>query len=177
MRKLILAFVGMIYLLPVGAASVCGDGYVLTTHSDIDGIPASQCKKLWCRDLEIGGTMGAGDSPAAGYVTTRGPIELCVDNDCVMCFGDRNWCNGEVAGVWNPEYGAYTRGGADSAAYRSYKRGNCFAWRLQGSKCPDGQIGILKDGEWVCATSTGGGTTGVMKSSTRRPATMRRINF
>lgn len=149
----------------------CGPGYILVSHSDIDGIDAAECQKLWCRDLENGKSMGSGKGAASGYKTTAGPVELCdAKNNCIECFGDRKWCSGEPAGIWNPEYGAYTRSGADSSTYTSYQKGSCFAWRLEKPECPDGQSAILQGDEWVCATSSGT-TTGSRESSIRRTGT------
>ncbi len=149
----------------------CGPGYVLVSKNKIDGVPVVECQKLWCRDLESGKTMGDGNSPASGYKTTGGPVELCdAQNNCIECFGDRKWCEGEANGIWNSEYGAYTRGGADSASYISYLRGGCFAWRLEKPTCSNNQTAILRDGEWVCAISSGT-TTGGRASSVRRTGT------
>lgn len=135
----------------------CGAGYVLDKHPNIDGIPAMQCKKLWCRDLETDAVMGTGDKVASGYQETSAPVELCdAAGHCIECWGQRRWCAGDVRGEWNPEYGMYTRGGADSVTYRSYKKGGCFSWRLEQHNCPDGEVAVLKDGEWVCATSSTG---------------------
>ena len=91
-----------------GAQFSCGDGYVLVDHSKIDGIKTQECVKLWCRDLENGKSMGNGNSAASGYRATREPVELSDDkNNTIKCFGDRKWCSGEAAGVWNPEFGGY----------------------------------------------------------------------
>jgi len=152
----------------------CGAGYILTSHSNVDGIKAEECQKLWCRDLENGKSMGSGKNAASGYKATNTPMELCdVSGNCVECFGDRKWCAGETAGIWNPEYGAYTRGGADNAAYTSYQKGGCFAWRLEKPNCPDGETAVLQGGKWICATSSGT-TEGSRASSVRRTGTLRR---
>jgi hypothetical protein len=96
----------------------CGPGYILATKSKTDGINVSECQKLWCRDLENGKTMGDGRSASGGYKSTGAATELCdAKHNCIECFGDRKWCSGEPVGIWNPEYGAYTRGGSDTAAY------------------------------------------------------------
>lgn len=146
----------------------CGPGYVLVSRSDIDDIEAAECQKLWCRDLETGKTMGSGDRANNGYKATSYPVELCDANgNCIECFGDRKWCSGQPEGFWNPEYGAYTYGGADNATYTSYQRGSCFAWSLEKPDCPDGQTAILQDNEWVCAEAVGS-TTGSRESSIRR---------
>lgn len=178
MRKIICSvFVFAFSLCSAYAASFtsCGPGYILAEHRDIDGIDAAECQKLWCRDLENGKSMGTAKSVASGYRDTGAPVELCdAKGNCVECFGDRKWCAGEVAGIWNPEYGAYTRGGADNATYTSYQKGSCFAWRLEKPECEDGKTAILRDGQWVCATSTGS-TEASRASSIRRTGTMRRI--
>ncbi len=166
MNGLLSALFSVFFAVPALAAP-CGDGYVLNPGNDVDGIAMATCEKIWCRDLETGNTMGAGDSASVGYVATNYPNELCVGRDCVMCFGDRRWCKGEKVGIWNPEYGGYTRDGADSAAYESYLRGGCFAWKLEKPTCADGEMAILKDGEWFCATSSVG-VSNTLKSSTRR---------
>lgn len=153
----------------------CGPGYILVSHSDIDGIDAAECQKLWCRDLENGKSMGNGKNASSGYKTTSAPVELCdANNNCIECFGDRKWCSGEPAGIWNPEYGAYTRGGTDNATYTSYQKGSCFSWRIEKPECPEGQSAILQGDEWICATSSGT-TTGSRESSIRRTSgTLRR---
>lgn len=153
----------------------CGPGYILSAHAKIDGINAAECQKLWCRDLENGKSMGNGKNAASGYKTTATPVELCdAENNCIECFGDRKWCSGEPAGVWNPEYGAYTRGGDDNATYTSYQKGSCFAWRLGKPDCPDGQTAISQNGRWVCATAANT-TEGGRASSVRRTGTLRRM--
>ncbi len=155
----------------------CGAGYVLVTSRDkMDGILTAECQKLWCRDLENGKSMGADNRAASGYQMTASMHELCdVNGKCIECWGERKWCGGETPGAWNPEYGAYTRGG-DNATYQSYQKGGCFAWRLEKkTDCPDGQTAVLEDGKWVCATpKTPVGSAS--KSSIRRTGTtIRRI--
>ena len=162
--------------LPVAWADFsCGAGYVLEKRKDIDGIPAAECQKLWCRDLETGKVMGRGDVANSGYQTTSAPVELCdAKGNCVECWGQRRWCAGNVRGEWNPEYGAYTRGG-DSATYKSYQKGGCFAWRLQKPDCPSGQVAILQNDEWVCAVASGDGMGGQRMPSIRRTGAVRSI--
>ncbi len=150
----------------------CGEGYILADHKDVEGIDAKQCQKLWCRDLETGKMMGSGDRPNNGYRDTGVPVELCdAERNCIMCFGERRWCSGVEAGAWNPEYGAYTRGGGDTATYQSYQKAGCFTWRLEKPECSDGTVAILQDGEWVCAVSK---TTvdDTRKSAIRRTGTV-----
>lgn len=137
------------------AAFTCGPGYTLADHAKIDGINASECQKLWCMDLETGKMMGSGKNAASGYKSTSAPVEICdAKNNCIECFGERKWCGGEQVGIWNPEYGAYTRGGGDNSTYQSYQKGSCFAWRLEKPNCPSGKIAVLIDNKWQCADSS-----------------------
>ena len=152
----------------------CGPGYILASKGKIDGVNAAECQKLWCRDLENGKYMGSDNSAAAGYKTTGAPVELCDSNNkCIECFGDRKWCVGEATGVWNPEFGAYTRGGGDVASYKSYLKGSCFAWRLEKPNCPNGETAVLKDGDWLCVTQSSGSSS-ARESAIRRTGTVRR---
>jgi len=172
MRKF-LAF-AMVCLCSAAFAGDCGPGYVLANHAKIDGMDAKECQKLWCIDLETGRSMGAGDRANSGYVATNAPVELCdATGRCIECFGDRKWCTGIVPGVWNPEYGAYTRGGADTTTYGSEQKGSCFTWKLEKPNCESGESAVLKDGEWVCAESTS--NAGISRASAiRRTGTVRR---
>lgn len=177
MKRGILFFaLSVMFVMPAAQAAFtsCGPGYVLASHKNIDGIKAAECQKLWCRDLETGKMMGNGNKANSGYQTTSAPIELCdAKNNCIECWGARKWCGGEVVGDWNPEYGAYTRGG-DNTTYQSYQKGSCFAWRLEKPDCEDGLTAVLQDGKWVCATSSG--TTEASRASAiRRTGTVRRI--
>ncbi len=178
MKKFICSFfllVGAICAADAAKFTSCGVGYVLSSRTTTtDGVKTQECEKLWCRDLETGKTMGEGKSANSGYVSTTAPNQICdKDGNCIDCFGARKWCGGEAAGVWNPEYGAYTRGGMDSATYQSYQKGSCFAWRLEKPDCPDGQTAILQNDEWVCTTSVGA-TVGNRASAVRRGPTLRR---
>ncbi len=158
-----------------GAEFSCGEGYVLEKTKKTDGIDTYECQKLWCRDLETGRSMGSGAAPAAGYVATASANELCdASGNCVMCWGDRKWCAGAVAGVWNPEYGAYTRGGADNTTYLSYQKAGCFTWRLEAPECGQGEIAMLQDGEWVCAVAQEN-PEAMRKSTIRRTGQIRRL--
>ena len=158
-----------------GDAATCGPGYILVSHSDVDGIDAMECEKLWCRDLETGKVMGSGDRANSGYMDTAYPMELCdADNNCVECFGDRRWCSGETPGYWNPEYGAYTYDGADNATYQSQQKGSCFAWRLEQPDCPDGQTAILQGNEWICTTEVVNTSAAHQSSIRRTGGTLRR---
>ncbi|MBD5400841.1 hypothetical protein HDR61_03815 [bacterium] len=175
MKKIISAvFIFSAGIIGANAAfTSCGPGYILADHKNIDGIPAAECQKLWCMDLETGKYMGQGDKAASGYKSTTATRELCdANNKCIECFGERKWCAGETAGQWNPEYGAYTRGG-DNATYKSYQKGACFAWRLEKPNCPNGQTAILMNGEWHCATNSGS-DVGSRASSIRRTGAIRR---
>lgn len=179
MRREIFVFAVMAFVSPIvanAAFTSCGPGYVLVeSRKKIDGVPSAECQKLWCRDLENGRTMGADDKPNSGYQATSMPVELCdADGNCVECWGTRKWCAGEARGDWNPEYGAYTRGG-DNATYLSYQKGSCFAWRLERPECESGETAVLQDGKWVCATSSG--TTEASRASgVRRTGTLRRLS-
>lgn len=171
-------FVVVLCLLAVvpaaDAAFSCGDGYVLVSHKDIDGIDAQECQKLWCRDLETGKMMGSGNRANNGYRDTGYPVELCdATRNCIMCFGERRWCSGVDAGQWNPEYGAYTRGGADNATFQSYQKSGCFTWRLEKPECGDGKTAVLQDGEWVCAVAKAA-PDAARKSAIRRTGTVLR---
>lgn len=175
-RILFLSLVSMIVSSTVRADFVsCGPGYILTeSRQKIDGIPSAECQRLWCRDLENGKTMGNKDRANSGYQITSGPRELCdVNNNCVLCWGERKWCSGETRGEWNANYGAYTRGG-DNATYESYQKGTCFAWRLEKPDCEAGKTAILENGKWVCATPSGT-TEGGRASGVRRTGTLRGI--
>lgn len=179
----------LMMILPVGAFAAtqdkftsCGSGYILTTHTRIDGIPAYECQKLWCRDLETGKPMGSGNRANTGYIDTDEPTRLCdADGTCVECFGKRHWCKkpgATVNGEWNPEYGAYTRGGDDNSTYISYLSGGCWMWRLGKPDCPNGETAIERNGEWACIISTtvnGGSVKGSHSSSIRRTGTLRRL--
>ena len=174
MRFLFLSLISMFFCSAVRAEFVsCGPGYILVeSRKKIDGIPTAECQRLWCRDLENGKEMGSGDRANSGYQMTSAPQELCdVKNNCVMCWGERKWCSGDVRGEWNPGYGAYTRGG-DNATYESYQKGSCFAWRLEKPDCTDGKTAILENGKWVCAVSSGSGEVG-RASGVRRTGTLR----
>ncbi|MDR1360819.1 MAG: hypothetical protein LBJ18_00720 [Rickettsiales bacterium] len=151
----------------------CGPGFILTDAGKTDGINTAECQKLWCRDLENGKSMGSGSKAASGYKITVAPIELCdVQNHCVSCFGDRKWCGAEVAGVWNPEFGAYTRGGNDNNTYRAVQKGDCFGWQLEKPECAAGETAILQGDEWICATASGAGEA-TRASSVRRTGALK----
>ncbi|MCL1892188.1 MAG: hypothetical protein FWF97_02780 [Alphaproteobacteria bacterium] len=141
----------------------CGPGYVLISNGTLEGVTSQKCEKLWCRDLENGRSMGSGNTPASGYVATTRPVLLeAAGGYSIECFGDRKWCTGEVAGRWNPEFGAYTRRGEDSVSFLSSQKGDCFAWQsitANGLGCAPGQIPIFANGKWACgATETGAAT-------------------
>jgi hypothetical protein len=154
----------------------CGPGYILAAKSKTDGINVSECQKLWCRDLEVGKSMGSGNTASSGYKATAVALELCdAKNNCIECFGDRKWCASEAVGIWNPEYGAYTRGGGDTATYISYQKGDCFSWRLEKPNCAGGEQAILQNGEWVCVTASSGSSGISRPSAVRRTGSIRRI--
>ena len=156
----------------------CGRGYVLASHAKIDGIDAVECQKLWCRDLETNRDMGAGNNAARGYRATDSYNPICdATGRCVDCWGERVWCKGADVGVWNPEYGAYTRTGADNASYTSYLNGSCWTWRLGRPNCADGQVAIedKETHEWKCLDKVSGGAESALKSSKRRTGSIRRM--
>lgn len=174
-RKIYLALLLSVFALP--GAYACGEGYVLVeTRQKVDGIKVSECQKLWCMDLETGSYMGSGDKANSGYVATNSPVEICdAKKNCVSCWGERKWCSGEARGEWNPEYGAYTRGG-DDTTYQSVKKGSCFAWRLEKPNCEDGKIAVLQDGKWTCLTQTENKNVS-RESSVRRTGSRRMVIF
>ncbi len=177
MKKIIYSlFAGMsMFCLPAFSADTfsCGDGYILVSHSKIDGINAMECEKLWCMDLETGKKMGNGNTAAAGYRATDEPVLLEDDKgNEIRCFGDRKWCAGETAGVWNPEFGGYTRGGGDTVTYKSYQKSGCFAWRLEKPDCESGKTAVLQNGEWVCVSAVGQ-SDGGRASTIRRTGNIR----
>ena len=159
-RNFICAFSLILVAFAANADFSCGSGYVLNTNTrkKIDGIPAAECERLWCNDLEAQNTkMGIGDKSNSGYELTNAPVELSdAAGNKIECRGQRKWCDGEVRGDWNPEYGMYTRGGADDITYQSYKKGGCFAWRLTRPVCADGEVAILKDDRWICTVKVDG---------------------
>lgn len=176
MKKIIFVISAFMFVATGANAAFtsCGPGYILESHAKIDGMNAAECQKLWCMDLEAAKSMGKGNTAASGYKSTATPTELCdARGNCVECFGDRKWCAGEPAGIWNPEYDAYTRGGADTTTYVSYQKGSCFAWRLEKPECADGETAVLKNGEWHCTTSAGS-DVGTRASSIRRTGAIRR---
>ena len=163
-----------VYFMPVANAGTfsCGDGYVLVDNGKkIDGIPVKECEKLWCYDLETGKPMGRGNTATNGYRATSVPVQM----EDIKCFGERKWCNGERAGVWNSDLGIYTRNGSDSLTYTSYKKGGCFAWRLEKPNCPDGQTAFLinNESEWACGTAVNTQEAG-RASAIRRTGAVRR---
>jgi len=154
----------------------CGDGFILVDSGTSGGIATAECQKLWCKDLETGKPMGSGTTANSGYKATGAPVELCdANNTCIQCFGDRNWCSGETPGVWNPQYGAYTKKGDDSNAFLAQQKGSCFGWSIQKPKCDVGETAILKDNKWVCAASgaTSGGVT--RAAAVKRTGTIRSV--
>lgn len=177
MKFFIFAAVSLIMPIVANAAfTSCGPGYILVEgRQKIDGVPVAECQKLWCRDLENGKMMGEGAKANSGYQATDTYSELCDANDvCVECWGARKWCAGEARGEWNPEYGAYTRGG-DNATYLSYQKGSCFSWKLEKPDCESGLTAVIQDGKWVCAAATGS-TEGGRASGVRRTGGMRRFS-
>ena len=178
MKKIIFAISTFVFACTGANAAFtsCGPGYILDKHTNIDGITTYECKKLWCMDLETGKNMGNGNTAASGYKSTSAPVEICDANGtCIECFGDRKWCGGEQMGIWNAEYGAYTRGGADNSTYQSYQKGSCFAWHLEKPNCPNGQTAVLIDDTWQCADTTKVNNT--RASTIRRTGAIRKRAF
>lgn len=180
MKRRILFFIlfaGMVTPVMAGSFTSCGPGYVLVeSRKNIDDIPVAECQKLWCRDLENGKMMGKEDRANSGYQMSADVVQLCdaakPTPKCIECWGERRWCNGEPRGDWNPEYGAYVRGG--DLTYKSYQKGSCFAWRLEKPKCEAGLSAILVDGKWECVPPSApvGASRG---SAIRRTGTIRAI--
>lgn len=182
MKKVVcfLLFLPFVNVFPAFSATQgCGAGYILVeTRNKIDGIPTSECQKLWCRDLETNRPMGSGDKAYSGYQKTSGPVELCdAKGICVECWGERVWCSGAKRGEWVPEIGAYTRGGGDDITYLSYQKSNCFDWRLEKPNCKSGQTAILENGKWKCAVPADGAGKVSRESSIRRTGAVRRIKI
>ena len=153
----------------------CGPGYVKANAKSRDGIPTTECKKLFCRDLENGRAMGTEAGMAAGY-ENKG-LELAEDNkgNSVECFGRRKWCASVLPGqegLFNTEYGIYTKGGEDGNAYRGVLKGNCYEWQTTGHSCRPGETAVIdKDtSSWICLTSggAGNGRSAVKARSLRR---------
>lgn len=163
------------FCMPVAFADTfsCGEGYVKVSHAKVDGLVTEKCEKLWCMDLETGKMMGKGSSANNGYRATNAMMELSDNsgNPPVKCFGDRKWCSGEPVGVWNSEYGAYTKNGENNSTYKSYQKGGCFAWRLEQPECAEGMKAMLQDGVWKCVTET---ETTFRSSTIRRTGVIRR---
>lgn len=181
MKKYLLFSLCCLFLSPAAHAAgerfvSCGPGFVLADKGKVDGISTAECQKLWCRDLENGKNMGAGDKPSAGYKATTSPSlgVTGVDGTRVECFGDRKWCNGEQVGLWNQEFGAYTKGGADNNSYLSALKGDCFAWQVQKPHCTAAdETAVLQGGQWVCAVSGAASGSG-RPSAVRRTGAIRR---
>jgi hypothetical protein len=160
----------------------CGTGWIVASSTSIDGVKSEKCEKLWCRDLETGKAMGAGNKANVGYVTTTKPIaveSLDLDNKTksIECFGARKWCSGETAGEWNPEYGAYTKKGEDSILFMAVLRGDCFSWGTTTSGeagCKDGQTPVLINGKWGCSVRKSGATVNNLSKKNIIPTTFHR---
>ena len=167
----------------------CGPGWVMTTSTSIDGVSTQKCEKLWCRDLETNKPMGVGNKANSGYSLTTNPVTVeSLDANgntlSIECFGERKWCSGETAGLWNAEYGAYTKRGEDSTLFISVLRGDCFSWGSTTSGeagCKDGQTPVLVNGKWNCSSRKTGSSAGSIgkKSVTQgvfhRSATLKKI--
>ena len=115
-RIILLFFAGVVLSSAAYAADEkfvdCGAGFIVANAKSRDGIPAVECKKLWCRDLENGKSMGKENTPSAGYQSTAAPVEICDNaNNCIECFGTRKWCATETPGNFEPEFGIHVRPG------------------------------------------------------------------
>ena len=154
----------------------CGEGFLVVAKGKVDGIDSYECQKLWCRDLENGKSMGSGDKANSGYRATPTPDPGVEDSKGkqVPCFGDRKWCAGETPGVWNPTYGAYTKGGQDSNAYLAIQKGDCWVWQMQKPVCTgEGEVAVLEGAEWVCVIGEDN-PNAIRASSIRRTGTIKR---
>jgi hypothetical protein len=89
----------------------------------------------------------------------------------IECFGERKWCLED--GVFNTEYGIYTKGGAPSRMYRGILSGNCYKWQLQNHDCAPNEVAINNGGEWACLTQrldAGAAASAVKAKTIRRTA-------
>ena len=183
MKRIFLTLFSALALSSAASAAVsfvdCGAGYVKANGKNRDGIPTIECKKLFCRDLENGRVMGTEAGMAAGY-ENKGLV-FVEDNkgNGIECFGQRKWCNSVLPGqegLFNAEYGIYTKGGEDGDAYRGVLRGNCFEWQTTGHSCRPGETAVIdKDtSSWICLTSGGvnGGRSAVKVRAARRTSVM-----
>jgi len=161
MRIIFLTLFAVMILQPaLYASSViidCGEGFIGVTVQNQSGIPTVECRRLWCRDLENGRPMGSGDRPNNGYDNTAVPEEICGGNDCISCFGRRRWCQGESAGIWEPEAGMYVRSNevvspGSPILNRGVLSGNCFRWQLQAHGCGPNQVAYNDGTAWICLT-------------------------
>ena len=150
-------FCGLIILALPSFAAVekfvdCGPGYVMVASKNRDGIQSFECKRLWCRDLENGKSMGTGGTPSNGYEITAGSFTYNYYGETIECFGRRRWCIGEDQGVFNEDLGIYTKPGADNALYTGRLQGNCYKWQLQSNNCRPDQIAINDGINWICVS-------------------------
>lgn len=176
-----------LFVVPARATdtfSDCGPGWVMADNGKLEGVTSVKCEKLWCRDLENGKSMGSGNTAASGYVATTNPVLLeAAGGKSIECFGERKWCAGDTPGRWNPEYGAYTKRGEDSAQFVSTQRGDCFSWGAgtpSNASCANGQIPVLVNGKWGCSSQKTGssinvGQKSVNQGSSRRGATLKKM--
>jgi hypothetical protein len=157
----------------------CCPGYVVAAAKNRDGIPTVECKKIWCRDLENGRSMGSGNTAANGYESTSQPVEICDNtNRCLECFGKRKWCPAESTGIFNTEYGIYAKDGADSNMYRGALSGSCYKWQLQNHNCDPNEIAVNNGTSWSCLSQqdvNNGGRNAIKTKAIRRTAIMKKI--
>jgi len=186
MRITFLAFFAIMILQPSLYANVitvdCGEGFIGVTSTNNAGLSTVECRKLWCRDLENGRSMGSGNNPANGYQNTANPVSLdeyvLGPDEYIYCFGERRWCPNEARAMWYEDAGIFIReiDLADIAAgkpvqYRSQLSGNCYRWQGQSHGCPAGTIAHNDGTAWICLTPGMG--VNQAKSATT-PASIRR---
>ena len=142
----------------------CGRGYYEASARSTHGIQTSECRKVWCMDLENGKYMGSGNDKNAhdGYEYTS-KDSLCDNNNhCIDCFGKRKWCN--EPGTWSEEFGVYIRSGSTDHTWRSVYDGKdkCYKWQEASHKCDDKSERALwqSDGSYTCLSKDKLGSNG-----------------
>jgi hypothetical protein len=160
MKKIILSLLAILAapaaLFAAGEKFVdCGEGYVLANTGARDGVPAKECKKLWCRDLENNKAMGRENTAAAGYMSTPSTEEIFDSQGrSVKCFGKRKWC--ADSGAFDPDQGIYVKSG-NAALYRGVLSGNCYKWQLHNHTCGPNEVAINDGDSWVCLNQSSSG--------------------
>jgi len=144
----------------------CGRGYTMASWKSTHGIPTFICHKVWCMDLENGKHMGSSTTPNKGYENTNIPNELCDNSNprtanCIECFGKRKWCSGEASGAFNPDVGAYTKGGTDNVSHRGVLVGDCYKWQSVDHHCASDEVALHQGGDkWTCLKQSSVGSNG-----------------